>query len=870
MLGNWSQGGPPGPPQNYNNNYNASPPKAPNGRPPICFTCGQEGHYVKDCQNQNQNGQVAMAASQASQAPQAANVDVYSAIHQTKQWANVQNGQMGSKYAPHPGFESASVSQFTGPGQYPQINGPPVHASYAASNPPYQQYPTTHPQQQNHQQQGHSHQAYSNYNQNKQYKQPVANGPQSYQAPFNQYPQSNSPQLYGLPTHPMNGQHYPFPSTPTTPFQPQENDYSQDYNNQGPSATYQDQGPSNQGQWNGSPPAATPFNAPQPQQEQPNSGINRDFRRSQSQQSQQSQQGESQLGSQQPSFQSPELNKRGLYIPRSKNTPHTAPHKLSSQPAEASRASSEDSTPYGSPTANNNISEWDGHPAALEEGSDRTDEEKQFNWDYKSIFKPAGEKHETVALAQPLANRFDMTPVPLIDKKSTITISRYARRENLKEYMRSVRKTPQWPYLQEDPTFQESQTGEDSISFEDLDAYMKLRHGNAYTPVAARKASAVISRTGKRKASTSEQDDVDEQLQNEFSTLQNKRQKVDDQSQPSNHADGLPRFSDNDAGNKSPTLAEASDDIWAPQAGESADPTEALLASLGVSGAPKPVEPGPPVMIPIEEFQQPIYSPQQPPYDPQQASYNTQQAPYSQQPQFNVHQPPYNAQQPSYIQQLPFNAQQLTYTQQPPFNPQQPPYNQQYHFNAQQPYYSQQPPFNPPQASFHTQQPFYNAQQPYNPQQHAFHPSMANQPFRQDPSYANARPPFSAPQMLNQHIPPPPPPPPMEEEPLFDPWPEHNVTTTPPPPDHTDNDKENGDKENLKKGDEGYVSPESPLSPTSLEILGKINKIPVKPRKIVRVISGKKGKESQRPSEDGAPKLKRAAPVVDAAYSRRW
>lgn len=58
MLGNWSQGGPQGPPQNYNNNYNAPTPPAPRGRAPICFTCGQEGHYVKDCPNQNQTGQV--------------------------------------------------------------------------------------------------------------------------------------------------------------------------------------------------------------------------------------------------------------------------------------------------------------------------------------------------------------------------------------------------------------------------------------------------------------------------------------------------------------------------------------------------------------------------------------------------------------------------------------------------------------------------------------------------------------------------------------------------------------------------------------------------------------------------------------------
>ncbi|KAB8297890.1 hypothetical protein EYC80_001677 [Monilinia laxa] len=853
MSGNWSQSG--GPqlqgPQIYNNNYNAPVPKTPRGRPPICFTCGQEGHYVKDCPQQNQNGQVAMAAPRA---PQAAHVNGYGATPQTKQWANVQN-----------------VSQFTGPGQNSQFNGPPVSAPYVAPNQPYQQYPTTRPPQQNLQQQGLPQQAYSNYHQNKQYKQPVTNGhgpnynqlspqqqgPQNYQTTFNQYPQSNSPQSYGPPTHPKNGQQYSPSSSSTTSLQAQNNGYNQGYNNQNPSASYQ-------GQWSGSQSPATPFNPPQQQQaqDQASSGFNREFTRSQSQQSHQS---ESRMGSQQPqqddcrlgSQQPPEVNKRGLYIPRSKNTPHTAPSKVSSKPAEVSRASSVASTPYGSPASKNNISEWDGHPVIPKEDSERTDEERQFNWDFKKIFKPAGEKHETVALAQPLANRFDMTPVPLIDKKSTITISRYARRENLKEYTRSVRKTPQWPYLQEDPTFQELQVGEDSISFEDLDARMKSRDGDAHVSISTRKASAVISRTAKRKASTSEQDDVDEQLQTEFSTLQNKRQKFNDESFKSQ--DGLPRLIDSDVGNKTPPLPGASDDIWAPQEGESADPTEALLASLGVSGVPKPVEPGPPVMIPVEEFQQPSYNPQNPLYGPQQASpYNNQQTPYTQQPQFNTQQPPYNNQQASY-------NQQSTYAPQPPFNPQQPYNAQQPLYNQQPPFNAQQPAFNHQQSPFNTNQPPYNAQQPYNTQRHPFNPSMANQLFRQDPGYANARPPFSGPQVSSQHIPPPPPPPPIEEEPMFDPWPEHNVTATPPPPDHTNNYNENG-----QKGDKENDLLESPLSPTSLEILGKIKKEPVKPRKIVRIISGKKGRESLRSSEDGAPKLKRAAPVVDAAYSRRW
>lgn len=58
---------------------------------------------------------------------------------------------------------------------------------------------------------------------------------------------------------------------------------------------------------------------------------------------------------------------------------------------------------------------------------------------------------------------------------------------------------------------------------------------------------------------------------------------------------------------------------------------------------------------------------------------------------------------------------------------------------------------------------------------------------------------------------------------------------------------------------------ESPLSPTSAEILGKLTQ-PAKPRRIVRVISGK-NKDANRTADDPSPKkLKRAAPVVAEAY----
>ncbi|PQE10297.1 hypothetical protein CJF32_00000836 [Rutstroemia sp. NJR-2017a WRK4] len=823
MSEGWSHGGPQAHHQNFNNNYNA-PPSQARGRPPICFTCGQEGHFVKDCPKQNRNAPV-MSGPPAPDG----NGFGFAGAPQRNQWANGPN----------------NVPPFQQPGQNPRFNGQPSPAPYVAPNPPYQQqYPTQGPPQQQSYQQP-PQQNYSNYPQNQQYGPPAANGPyfnqpapqqhnaqppqqygpqgpQSYQAPYSQYPPSNPPQQHGPPAFQNNNQQFTSPAPPYQQPPQHNNGYSQNqgYHDRTPSAPYQ--GPPTQGhntpQWSSSPPGNGPFRpppqgAPQQQQQlqQPNPGFRHDSSRSQSQQRRGSHQSQSRANV---DF-GPGNNINGSqHTPQTTastpNSAQTAPHynQNQSQPVDTAIPSSADSTPYGSPASKkNNISQWDGQPPTPRKNSDRSQEEKQFNWDFKKIFceeKP----HETVALAHPLANKFDMTPVPLLDKKSTSSVSRYARKENLKEYTKSVRNTPQWPYLQEDPAFHDSSLDGPLIPLNAVRSWMESRHGTAYVRIETRKSSSTISR--KRKASVQdEQEDIDQQLQSEVSSLQNKRRKIEDG--PSNPHDGLP--SDTGVGNRDNTPApavesEADGDIWAPQPGEVADPTEALLASLGVSGAPKPVEPGPPIIIPPEHFQQ----------------------------------PPINTSQPNYNPPLDYNSQPI--------------YNPPLDYN-QQPNYHPQPNYNP-QPNYHPQ-PNFNLQPDYNP-------PPTSQPFQHNSGYGNTAGPYNRgphPQMYNAHMPPPPPP--LQPEPIHDPWPVQNISTTPPPPEAVlDDEKANG-----KEGDEENSRDESPLSPTSMEILGKLTKSPVKPaapRKIIRVISGKKSKEAQRQADDTTPKSKRSQPVVAEAY----
>jgi hypothetical protein len=249
--------------------------------------------------------------------------------------------------------------------------------------------------------------------------------------------------------------------------------------------------------------------------------------------------------------------------------------------------------------------------------------QEQFNWEYKKIFKEP-EPTEFVALSQPLSYTYTVTPVPLMDPRWSGSVSRYARKENLKEYLKPIRSQPQWDYLKEDPAFSDVKLEGPLILLKDVREWMAQRHGVSEAPQSAEESfpgKAIDQLATSRKRSwTNEQEDVDNQIQLEASVEQsteqpNKRQKnegdqddcivVDASGTP---APGTPTI----GGAGTPTFGVA-DDVWAPEPGEVAsapmDPTEALLASLGVSGMPKPVreESNPPLATSEDDHANPTF-----------------------------------------------------------------------------------------------------------------------------------------------------------------------------------------------------------------------------------------------------------------------
>jgi hypothetical protein len=219
----------------------------------------------------------------------------------------------------------------------------------------------------------------------------------------------------------------------------------------------------------------------------------------------------------------------------------------------------------------------------------------RFQWEMETIFKEATST-ENVLLAQPLSTNFDMTPVPLLHVGPTPSVSRYARKDNVKEFIRPIRSQPQWAYLQEDPAFAETNTDSELIPLYEVHDWMAKRQGidpgTLYTRKTGRHRNGSptddtcipdqsFSDGGQ---DTREDQETSEALDHEMPD----EGTVQDPGTPVT-VPGTP------AAPGTPTL-DSVDDVWAPQPGEGAsstavtqDPTEALLASLGVTGSPKPL-----------------------------------------------------------------------------------------------------------------------------------------------------------------------------------------------------------------------------------------------------------------------------------------
>lgn len=324
--------------------------------------------------------------------------------------------------------------------------------------------------------------------------------------------------------------------------------------------------------------------------------------------------------------------------PQSANTPGSPVHSLADM-----NAPSRPFTPYKDyegimdPLFEDFLTE--GFSPATPGDSELGEDERHLAWnlDFKTIFNELPIR-EQVAIAQPLSSadfEFVPPPIPASQISSDYSVSRNARKDNLKEFIKPIRSHPSWSYMQEDPLFSEACLDGPLIPLDELSEWTKANHAGIcdilaeqtsnvstmrmiaeYDRVSMKVNAAMLTelpweRVPSRKRSRSRMDEDDDH--HNFD-VQLSVERIEPKSTHTPKRQKSHKIGDNDnmilqqthetasGGPGTPTLArigtpfEDEDDVWAPQPGEGAatlqqetDPTEALLKSLGVEGGPKPL-----------------------------------------------------------------------------------------------------------------------------------------------------------------------------------------------------------------------------------------------------------------------------------------
>ncbi|KAI0996817.1 hypothetical protein K3495_g11364 [Podosphaera aphanis] len=226
------------------------------------------------------------------------------------------------------------------------------------------------------------------------------------------------------------------------------------------------------------------------------------------------------------------------------------------------------------------------------------EDEDLWEWEYKAVFQEP-RNLETVELAQPLAAGFKSTPVPLLQtwSSSTPSISRYARKENLKEFTRGIRFSPQWSYLQEDPAFSDEELDASFIPFNEILAWIATRHEPTFDITDVNKDIDVREISCKRVRI----DDSKSDCQNQAESWIIIEEYYDEERPPAKKQRNEQVEKSKTERPPSPTPATPSmitTCTFDTPLGESGltpcpskidrDKTEAILESLGVTGTPKP------------------------------------------------------------------------------------------------------------------------------------------------------------------------------------------------------------------------------------------------------------------------------------------
>jgi hypothetical protein len=248
---------------------------------------------------------------------------------------------------------------------------------------------------------------------------------------------------------------------------------------------------------------------------------------------------------------------------------------------------------------------WTGpplEPPVLEKADDGAD----FEWDLEKIFTEEVHK-DADPIGRPLPTVYDEEPILPPAYNANGIICKYVRPNNLEIFARDIRFSLHWPSVKTDPVFSNIAYGFLLIPLDDIGSWIQQRQNRqVLSELAQDDGQLSPSRNG---AWPEEREDdkrpISQEvfLEPEMGRIYQASQeppkdvessefgRIDRVGTPAVERSSTPAF-----GRSGTPSFGADDDAWAPQPGEGqvttspvADPTEALLASLGVTGTPKPV-----------------------------------------------------------------------------------------------------------------------------------------------------------------------------------------------------------------------------------------------------------------------------------------
>jgi hypothetical protein len=239
----------------------------------------------------------------------------------------------------------------------------------------------------------------------------------------------------------------------------------------------------------------------------------------------------------------------------------------------------------------------------LAEEAGKTDEELEFEWELEHIFTEP-KQHPADPIGYPLPITYYEEPIlpPAYDAEAIIC--KYVRPTNRDVFTRDVRLSLHWPSLKSDPVFSNINFNASPKQLEGFGAWLQERVRPSRFAALMRSDSDYKTSNAHKRAWSEEQDDTEDQVMNgapfDSSTLKNEQKHQVSLAAIKNDRSGTPSLdilTDYGVARSGTPSFGVDDDAWAPQPGEgqfttspTEDPTETLLASLGVTGLPKPVQ----------------------------------------------------------------------------------------------------------------------------------------------------------------------------------------------------------------------------------------------------------------------------------------